>query len=570
MKKSLFAQMGLAAFIAFTSQAFSQSPTASARIDRGDEPAGRGTSTVTVQAIQKDMAEAITAIENNYVGGRSIDYDEVFKTSIDSMLHTLDPHSSYYDAKETEQFRTQQRSEYYGIGATIGDMSGPDGKVIATYIKATFDGAPAHRAGLRYGDKIVEVDGQSMLGKPFFEVRNFLRGKAGTVARVVVERAATGRRETVEITRGAVPQPSVGEAYMIRPGIGYVAMRGEFTRVTSNEFKAAMAKLRAAGMKEVILDLRDNGGGLVFQASDVANHFLSTGQTIFSQTGRFRNLSNVFQAENPLPNREPVVVLVNRNTASASEILAGALQDHDRALIVGQNTFGKGLIQFPFDDIAGSGSMLLLTIAKYQTPSGRQIQRDYSNSGLYEYTERGGSLPVESTTQKGEASKTDMGREVFGGGGIAPDVVLKPQTITIERDREQRRLANPVFAFALDLVTGRVKGFESYKVPGAITFGHDLVATDFPVTPALYQAFKQFAVEKYKVAPAEVEAEREFIDRMLRSELVTAAFGSQTSYQVFNQYDEQLQKAIDLLPQAKQLALQAEQTRNRAGRNPAN
>ena len=304
------------------------------------------------------------------------------KSSIDSMLHTLDPHSNYFDAKEYEEFRTDQSSRYYGIGATIGDLSDVDGKVIATYIKATFDGAPANRAGLRYGDKIVEVNGTSMLGKPFADVRNFLRGPRGTPAKLVVERLATGKLETVDIVRDAVSQPSIGEYYMIRPGVGYLAMRGGFNQTTYAEFVAATRELRAKGMQQIVIDLRDNGGGLVSQAYRVANSFLKRDQTVFTQKGRIEGVSDQYRADNPTPDRSPVVVLVNRNTASASEILAGALQDHDRALIVGENTFGKGLVQNPFQ--LDYGSMLLLTIAKYETPAGRLIQRDYSNGNLYD------------------------------------------------------------------------------------------------------------------------------------------------------------------------------------------
>jgi carboxyl-terminal processing protease len=333
-----------------------------------------------------------------------------------------------------------------------------------------------------------------------------------------------------------------------------------------------MRDLKAQGMKELVIDLRDNGGGLVFQAYRIANAFLSTGQTVFTQKGRFRNTNDTFQAENPSPDRSPIVLLVNHSTASASEILAGALQDHDRALIAGTNTFGKGLVQNPFEDIGG-GSMLLLTIAKYQTPSGRLIQRDYSNGDLYAYMYDGGSLrddDVAPEEPKGVASKTDIGRSVYSGGGITPDVNIKPKTITNEQDRVERKIASPIFAFALELVLGRVKGFENYKVDKPITFGYDIKSTDFPVTPVLYQQFKQFAAEKYKMPASTIDAEREFVERTLRSELVSAAYGSQTSFQVFNNYDDQLQKAIDLLPQARQLAIQSERARNVSKGNPAN
>ena len=557
----------------FSTLTFAQDRAATAKVERDGGKAAsvrnQPAKAASVESIQEELREALSIVEQNYGGSKSISYNDVFKSTIDSMLHTLDPHSNYFDAKEFEQFRTEQSSRYFGIGATIGDLSGPDGKVVATYIKATFDGAPAHLAGLRYGDKIVEVNGTSVLGKPFNEVRNLLRGPKGTKAALVVERLATGRRERVEIVRDAVSQPSISEAYMIRPGVGYMAMRGGFNLTTYNEFVSAMRELKDAGMTQLVIDLRDNGGGLVSQAYKVANAFLSTDQTILTQRGRVEGVSEQLRASNRNPDRSPVVILVNRNTASASEILAGALQDHDRALIVGENTFGKGLVQNPYP--LEYGSMLLLTIAKYETPSGRLIQRDYSNGELYNYYTDGGSLREENEAArpKGAESKTDTGRTVYSGGGIDPDVVIKPRTITIERNKVQQRIADPIFAFALDVVTGKIRGLENYSVSGPIAFEYDLRATDFPVNDQVYAAFRNFAVNKYKIPAAQIDREREFVERTLRTELVTAAYGSQTSFQVFNEYDDQLLKAIELLPQARQLAMQGEKVRTASIRQPS-
>jgi carboxyl-terminal processing protease len=559
------------------STSFTQSTAGSTQatiVERGSKgDAGQPTSNPSVEAVKGNISEALSVIEQNYVDGKSLNYNDVFKTSIDSMLHTLDPHSNYFDPKEFEQFRTEQSSRYYGIGATIGDLSDEKGNVIATYIKATFDGAPANLKGLRYGDKIVEVNGTSVLGKSFSEVRTLLRGPKGTVAKIVVERSGTGRRETIEIQRDAVSQPSISEAYMIRPGIGYMNLNGGFNQTTFSEFINDLRMLKAHGMQQLILDLRNNGGGLVMQAYRIANSFLSAGQTVMTQKGRIEGVNETLVADNKTPDHSPLVVLVNRNTASASEILAGALQDHDRALIVGENTFGKGLVQNPFV-FPDYDSMLLLTIAKYQTPSGRLIQRDYSNGELYNYYTEGGSLRDETKDPekpKGSASLTDTGRAVYSGGGINPDVLVKQRTITIERGKLQQKIANPIFAFALNLVNGRVPGFEKYRVERPIAFDYDIRATDFPVTPTLFQTFKQYAVDKYKLPATQIDSEKEFVERMLRSELVTAAYGSQTSFQVFNEYDDQLLKAIDTLPQARQLAMQSERVKTISKQgNPAN
>ncbi|HSK70210.1 MAG TPA: S41 family peptidase [Pyrinomonadaceae bacterium] len=511
---------------------------------------------VTIETIEADVAEALTLIESNHVNGKKLNYNDVFKTAADSMLHSLDPHSNYFDAKEFEQFRTDQNSRYYGIGATIGDLRDAKGDVVATFIKATFENAPANRAGLRYGDKIIEVNGTSMLGKPFSEVREFLRGPRGTAAKLVVERYGTGKREAVEIIRDAVSQPSIAEAYMVRPGIGYIGMTGGFNYTTYNEFREAMQQLKAQGMQQLVLDLRNNGGGLVNQAYQVANTFLKSGQTVFTQKGRVEGAARSFAADNPSPDNTPIVVLVNRSTASASEILAGALQDHDRALIVGETTFGKGLVQNPFV-FPEYGSMLLLTIAKYETPSGRLIQRDYSNGSLYDYYSNGGSFEDENkpVQPKGEEKRTASGRVVYSGGGINPDVAIKARTITSERARFQRKLNDPLFAFALDVAYGKAKGFETLKIDRPITFEYDIKTGDFRVDETIFQAFKKYAVEKYNFTPAQIDREREFVERTLRTELVTAAYGTTTSYQVFNDYDDQLLRAIELLPEAKQLAI---------------
>ena len=307
------------------------------------------------------------------------------------------------------------------------------------------------------------------------------------------------------------------------------------------------------------------------QAYRVANSFLQDGETVFTQKGRIEGVTVPDRAENPSPDKSPVVILVNRNTASASEILAGAMQDHDRALIVGENTFGKGLVQNPFQ--LDYGSMLLLTIAKYETPAGRLIQRDYSNGDLYNYYTEGGSFRDEQTDDpkpSGPESKTDAGRAVYSGGGINPDVVVKPRTIPIERARFQAKLANPVFGFAMELVTGKVKGFENYKVDKPIVYDYDLKKSDFPMTDALFDSFKKYASDKYKYAPAQLDHEREFVERILRTELVTAAYGAQTSNQVFNEYDDQLQRAIELLPQAKQLAMEGAKANALRAKSPAN
>ena len=527
-----------------------------------NSPAAPATSRprVTSSMVRTDLNEALSVIENNYIDGK-LDYNSVFKSSISGMLNALDPHSTYFDPVEYASFKTEQRSEYYGIGATIGDLR--QGDQVNTYIRATFEGAPAHRAGLRFGDRIVAVDGQSMKNKPYPEVRKVLLGQRGTIVKVTVERPATGQQETVTITRDAVPLPSVPQAYMLRPGVGYVAMTGGFNLTTSAEFQSALEELHSKGMNMLVLDLRGNRGGLLIQAVKVANMFLQQGQLIVTQKGRIRGATEPFTAQNPNPDPVPLVVLVNGDSASAAEIVAGALQDHDRALIVGENTFGKGLVQLPIP--LEYDSALLLTIAKYYTPSGRLIQRDYSSSSFYDYYTRGGissrdTAPPPQPT--GPESLTDTGRTVYGGGGIMPDEVVKPGRIT----PAEQRLSDSIFAFALELTSGRVPGFEGYKVQRPIEYDHILQPTDFPVTEALIKEFKKFVVAKavYKVTPDQLEKSRPFVERQLRYDLATAAYGTTTALQVINEKDPQISRAVDAMPRARELAQAARRARARS------
>lgn len=514
-------------------------------------------------ALEEDFTEALTIVEDNYVDGQKIDYGAAFKSSIIGMLRTLDPHSNFYDAKEFEEMQSSWRSEYSGIGASIIDrqVKGETG----TYIIATFEGAPAFRAGLRFGDRIVEVDGQTVVGKTSAEVRDRLRGPKSTSVKVTVEKASTLARETVEITRATVPQPTVQDAYFIKPGVGYIDIR-EFNRTTADEFSAALEELRKQGMTQLVLDLRNNPGGLLDQAVKVASQFLPRGQVVLSQVGRGQEGGRdvVYRSDNAHPDSMPVVVLVNRNSASASEIVAGALQDHDRALVIGETTFGKGLVQsiIPLE----YGTALTLTSSKYLTPSGRLIQRDYSHEGLYDYYTRGGIQDDEGKTAKpaatpaGPESLTDTGRKVYGGGGIAPDEAAKPRPITAP----QQRLIDPVFAFVRELVNGRVRGHEDLKIARAIEFNRNLKADEYVLTDNLFKSFKAFTLadETNKLTEAQLDKAREFVARQLRYDISTASYGTVTATQALNADDPQVSKAIDVLPRARELAAAALKGRN--------
>ena len=518
----------------------------------------RRNSSSETAAVSQDFSEALSVIRDHYVDGNKIDYNAVYKSSIMGMLRVLDPHSNYFDREEFEEMQTDQRSEYYGIGASIQNYS--IGDSVDTYVAATFQNAPAARAGLRFGDRIDAVDGVSMHAKSSAEVRDKIRGPRGSHVKVTLTRANTGKVETVEIVRDVVPQPSVPDAYMIRPGVGYIDMTRGFNYDTAEGLQSALDFLHSRGMNSLVLDLRNNPGGFLEQAIHVAETFLPAGQLILSQKGRAGlNNDHTYDSRNPNPDRTPLVILVNDFTASASEIVAGAMQDHDRALIVGQTSFGKGLVQSIIHLEGGAG--LTLTSAKYFTPSGRLIQRDYSDGGFYNYIYRGGTLRDKDDQGKpaGPASHTDTGRPVYGGGGITPDEMIKPQALT----NFQGRLRDPLFFFSRDVANGRVPELENYKIDRAIEFGHDLEANDLPMNDLVFNVFKNYVArdQNWKTFAPALDRNRAFIEQQLRFQLATAAYGTVTALQVLTKDDPQIAKAVEVVPRARDLAMAATRAR---------
>lgn len=517
----------------------------------------RRTPGIGTAAVAQDFSEALSVIQEHYVDGNKIDFNTVYKSSIMGMLRVLDPHSNYFDKEEFDEMKTDQRSEYYGIGASIQNYV--IGDSVDTYIAATFQNAPASRAGLRFGDRIDAVDGVSMHAKSSAEVRDKIRGPRGSHVKLTITRANTSKSDVVEIVRDAVPQPSVPDAYMIRPGVGYIDMTRGFNYDTAEGLQSALDFLHARGMSSLVLDLRNNPGGFLDQAIRVAETFLPLGQPILTQKGRDGMNDREYKSRNPEPDRTPLVILVNDYTASASEIVAGAMQDHDRALIVGQTSFGKGLVQSIIPLEYGAG--LTLTSAKYYTPSGRLIQRDYSDGGFYNYIYRGGTLRDKDAQGKpaGPASRTDTGRPVYGGGGITPDEAVKPQLLT----NIQGRLRDPIFFFSRDAATGRVPGLDKYKVDRAIEFGHDLEVGDFPMNDTVFNAFRDYVSKdaNWKTFVPVLDRNRSFIEQQIRFQLATAAYGTVSAVQVLTREDPQIAKAIEVVPRARDLAMAATRAR---------
>ncbi len=499
--------------------------------------------------IVADFEEALDIIKKNHVdtqGKKAV--DELTKAAISAMLSTLDPHSNYFDPEEYNELLSDQRSEYFGIGANIANYE-LNGK-FETYITSTFPDSPAYLSGLRFGDKILMVGKEKMSGKTSLYVRDAVRGRKGTVAEIKVERADSGKIETVAIRRNRVAQPSLPDFYMLRRNIGYIDLSNGFNYTTNDELTAAIAELKKQGMNSLILDLRNNPGGILEQAVRVAEQFLPYGKTIVSQKGRLVIDNRKWTSRNKRPENFPLVVLVNDESASASEIVAGALQDYDRALIVGEKTFGKGLVQSVLDLPYGAG--LTLTTARYFTPSGRSIQRNYSNGNLYDYYQH--KISLTDDQRNDSVKKTVSGRKVYGGDGITPDALVESASIT----RLQNKMFDPIFLFTRKLAAGKVKGLENNRINGKIEFGHRIDSSEFAITPEIFQAFKEFIQTENGFSNAQIDNESKFISERIRYNLITAKYGTTTAEQILVERNEQVLRAIQTLPQAKQLAFSSQ------------
>jgi len=507
--------------------------------------------------IEGDYGEAISTVEEKYAG--EIDYEKATQAAIQGMLFTLDPHSVYFPATEFKKLKEDQSSSFYGIGVQI--QRHEDG----VYVQSVVDSTPASRAGLRYGDRIVEVDGKDARDWSSEEVSKNVRGDRLKPVLVKVERAGEEVPITFKIIRDAVPLPSIRNSFMINSTTGYVGLVGGFQHTTDDELHDAIVNLKKDGMRQMVLDLRGNPGGLLDQAIDVASEFLPRDKVIVSVKGRSEyHEPAVYKSNGGDPEDLPLVVLINRNTASASEIVAGAIQDHGRGLVVGETSFGKGLVQHVFQLPYNTG--LTLTTARYYTPYGRSLQRDYSSGSLYDYyvrhdqnenqqpTQPGQPSPNESTQPRGSnapAFRTAAGRVFYGGGGITPDIEARALTATPARGR----LIESVFYFTRLLVAGRIAGLESYRID-KVDYDHAPKATDFPVSDRVLDAFRSYVKKDaaQKLQPAQVESELDFVKLRLRQEIITAAFGADAGQRILLESDPQALRAINVLPDAKRLA----------------
>ncbi|HET9532173.1 MAG TPA: S41 family peptidase, partial [Blastocatellia bacterium] len=427
--------------------------------------------------LSEDFVNALVLAQERYAG--EVDFNQLTKTSIIGMLNTLDPHSSYLDRKEFEDFLSKQRSRYSGIGSTILQYGA------RVYIISPFNGTPAHRAGIKYGDQIVEINGESTEGLNSRQVSTRLLGPEATQVTVKVARPGHSAPLEFKLIRASVPLPSITNYHMLGNGVGYINLDAGFNTTTHEEMRRALKDLEDQGMTSLIFDLRRNPGGLVDQAQRVSNIFLFRGQKIVSMRGRPSVFpAREYVAHNNDPEPYPLVVLIGRGTASAAEIVAGALQDHDRARIVGEDSFGKALVQNIFQLKDGSG--LTLTTGHYYTPSGRLIQREYAGRSFYDYYLRRDDNEKPSKTDE---KRTDNGRTVYGGGGIQPDVTVKIPNRELEL---QRYWAETVFQFTRHLVNGQIAGLTEFKIDRPSDHKHKLAANEYQINDKVLAAFKAF------------------------------------------------------------------------------
>ncbi|HKP46194.1 MAG TPA: S41 family peptidase [Pyrinomonadaceae bacterium] len=529
---------------------------------RHSTPAKGVVSYTDTDDIEKDYNEAIQRISDQYAG--DIDYEKATQAAIQGMLSTLDPHSMYFPYNEFRKLKEDQDSRFYGIGVTI--VQHRDG----VYVQSAVENTPAGRLGLRYGDRILEVDGENARDWTSEQVSKKVRGGRGEPVTLKVERAGAEAPLSFTLIRDSVPLPSIRNAYMLRPGTGYIGLTGGFQSTSDEELSEAIGKLKSQGMRQLVLDLRGNPGGLLNQAIDVASEFLPRGQVVVSVKGRTEYTDPiVYKSSGSDPEDVPLVVLINRGTASASEIVAGAIQDHGRGLIVGETSFGKGLVQHVFQLPFNTG--LTLTTARYYTPYGRSLQRDYSSGSIYDYYTRHDEdsqpQPAGSPSAKGDAAlaqasptvhppsgpavKTAAGRVFYGGGGITPDIDVKPLTFNTLRTR----VAEAAFQFTRQLAAGLIPGLESYKIE-KVQYGHNPKSGEYSINDRVVEAFRAFVRTdtESQLTPAEIDADLDFVKLRLREEIITAGFSNDAGARVLLDSDPQVLRALEALPDAKRLA----------------
>lgn len=486
----------------------------------------------------KEYTELLSAA--SYWAAEDMGTEELVYSSVDGMLRSLDPHSSFLQPTDYTEMQDRQKGTFYGLGILVTKRN--DQVTVITPL----EGTPASRLGIRAGDVISEVEGVKTDELSLDEVVKRLKGARGTPVSIKIIRVGMNEPIPLTIVREAIPTNSISNVLMVRPGVGYIRIK-DFTYTTVRELEQALDRLRGEGMARLILDLRMNPGGLLDAAVGVSDHFVEKGDMIVYTKGRTPDSFQEYTAPGKhAPVDVPVVVLINRGSASASEIVAGAIQDHDRGLVVGETSWGKGLVQSVYTLPYGAG--LALTTSKYYTPAGRNIQRDYSS--FYDYyvsdsSSEGGEIPKKDR----EVFKTETGRVVYGGGGITPDFIVKP--LELSRVVQLLEVRSAIFDYAVLYASKNPK-----------------VGRDVAVTSKMIDDFVAMAAEKGIASATDIRkslespVDREYVERSLRAEIVAARFGYEASYPIRLQGDNQVAKAIELMPDAAKLASAARDHRN--------
>lgn len=480
-----------------------------------------------LQQSVKEFSRVLAIVEQNYAD--PVDVDKVINQgAIPGMLRVLDPHSSFFDARQFELLKEDQKGRYFGVGMSVAPRAGQ------TIVLAPFLGSPAYKAGIRPGDIIAKVDDKPVDGLSTAEVADLLKGQKGTVVKITIAREGYDEPLVFTVTRDEIPRHGVDNPILLKPGIGYVRVAG-FNEKTDRELQEALDKLNVPTLRGLIVDLRNNPGGLLNEGVAVADMFLDKNQLIVSHRGRSSPERRYYAVRGNRGVEVPLVILINGQSASASEIVAGAVQDHDRGLIVGDTSFGKGLVQSVYQLSQNAG--LAMTTAKWYTPSGRLIQRDYKSVSLYEYhyTRKNNGQPT-------EIKLTDSGRQVYGGGGIAPDSVVPAPKLNSFQQVLLRR--DVIYPFELG-----VGGFARYYLGQKPHITREFVADD-----AVLAEFRKYLdKQKIRYSEPDIQENLAWLQRKIKREVFLSEFGQAESYKVEIEGDLQVQKAIEMIPEARAL-----------------
>jgi len=483
----------------------------------------------------KKISSLLQIIENNYVDKVAV--DSLIESSIPLILSNLDPHSVYIPLSELQATQEPLQGSFDGIGVQFNMQN--DTALIISVIR----GGPSEKVGLLPGDRIVKINDSVYVGKKIKsdDIIKHLKGKKGTKVTISIARRGTKNLLNFEIERGKIPIYSVDVAYMVTSEIGYVKI-SRFAQTTHDEFVKAIDTLKLRGMKKLIVDLRGNSGGFLNEATEIADEFLPTDKLIVYTKGQARARTDYYATDNDLCLNEPVSILVDTWSASASEILAGAIQDNDRGLIIGRRTFGKGLVQEPvyFHD----GSLVRLTIARYYTPTGRSIQKPYShNTDDYSHEIMGRMKNGEFTSDKNihfnDSLKftTPKGKVVYGGGGIMPDIFVPVDTIGNSDFFDKISEAGLIYRFSLEYADKNRKALVKLRSET------DIIR--YLNAQQIVNQFISFAAENNMVPNGtDLQVSGKLIENQLHALIARNVFDNEYFYKIIQKWDNVLLKAI--------------------------